>query len=216
MSGDKRKKSIELSEEASKILAKRYLKVSTIFLQHFNRERAEFDRRYQKYYPGMERMVLERKGHVPDSSDEMWEVFLFEILDPEENKRDLFRPLEREDFIRFHLIMEEKLIEQFPDVDNNRDDKLIIKEQNPYSKLDPEVQKRITAFLSGKRKDNKACYKYLLSCFELNRDIFKNKDATVVIDWAKGNKTYRDIESKPTNKMLTEKINNYRREYPTK
>ena len=90
-----------------------------------DREKGKFDEKYQTYYPAMRRMLLERDYHVPDSSDEMFHVFFFEILNYEDFEGGLIRSLEREDFIKFHEVMEKKMQEKFPDILNEKPPKKI-------------------------------------------------------------------------------------------
>lgn len=45
------------------------------FIENFKLHRELFDEKYKLYEPAMKRIILEREGNVPDSPDEMYEIW---------------------------------------------------------------------------------------------------------------------------------------------
>lgn len=135
-------------ERPAQVLHKRINKPLKVFRDLLKRQREDFDRRYQKYYPAMEKIIEEKKGIVPDNKERMWEIFIFEIL---ENEDVFFRPLEREDFIRFHAIMEQRLKNDFPNIVDSVNEQFTNKKQEPWDRIDPTAKGWINNFLRSKQ-----------------------------------------------------------------
>ncbi|MBO6794657.1 MAG: hypothetical protein JJ895_12155 [Balneolaceae bacterium] len=117
-------------------------KISVQLKELIKQHRAEFDRRYDKYWSSMEAYLKYHGYIVPSDRNEFYQIFIYEILKDEDDSFE--RSLERKDFISFHKIIESKLLKVNQENFNTitQDSFLEIGTSNPISHNLKELAKR--------------------------------------------------------------------------